>query len=130
MGEPRKEDRGSTCRDEPRELPELDEDKPVNGTAHHHVYADSVPPGACIFTHKGKSVALDQREHALATKLFKARGKGFLDYNVLSRTAGVKDIDILHVVMTTLTAKMEKVDLYIGVKKKLGYWMKEAEADA
>lgn len=107
-----------------------EDDKPVNGTAGGHVYADS-PSGAktIAFHHKGKSVDLEEREHAVMSRLYKATLKSpgaFLDFGVLSKAAGTKDIDILHVVMTRGTEKVKVLGLIVGVKKKLGYWMKEA----
>jgi hypothetical protein len=101
-------------------------DKPVNGTARHHVYADSEDVGQKYqFAYGDKNCLLNKRQLALAAKLQKAMGKGFIDDNVLVHVTGVRDADCLHALVSTVRKAIGPLGLKIERQPKIGYFMAE-----
>lgn len=104
------------------------EDKPVNGSARGHVYADSGEGQKIIFSHNGKSCAVGRPVHTLLTKLHAAMVKnpdGFLGDDLLAKATGRPNVDALHALVSVGRKAVDDMDLHIKRWPKLGYYMRE-----
>lgn len=106
-------------------------DKPVNGTAKGHVYADSEEIGARHeFSHNGRSCLLNKRQHIVATKLHAAMTKvpgGFIPYDVLIKAAGITDKPVLAAEVSRTRKLIRPLGLDIEAQPGMGFFMREAE---
>jgi hypothetical protein len=104
-------------------------DKPLNGSARNHVYADSeTAQRKYTFVHKSKTCMLTKREYDVVTKLHHAMIKvpgGFIDHNILVQAAKVKDKDALGAVISVIRKLILPLGLHIKPQPKMGYWMED-----
>lgn len=92
----------------------------------HHVYADT-PSGEAMktFAHNGKSCRLNERHYAIAEKLYRAMGKGFIDDAQLMKAGRCADLAILQAAISVVRKAVAPMGLTIERVLKMGYAMKE-----
>lgn len=106
-----------------------EDDKPVNGSAHGHVYPDSAAPSLLAFVHKGKSCQLNRKQHAAVLKLHAAMLKcpdGHLDFDTLIKVAGATDRAVMQATLSAARKAIEPLGLKIISVPGFGYRMEES----
>lgn len=83
-------------------------------------------PAMRTFRHGSESVALSEKHHAIAAKLYAARKKGFLVYADLMSEAKTSDVETIRGMVSTLRKQLDPLGLAIHEIQKMGYQMKES----
>ncbi len=113
------------------DLDEVDEviDRPVNGSAKTHVYADSFDGNRKLpFKHNSKTAQMTERQFNFACKLYKAMQKNpgaHLDNDTLMRAINTKELAVLQSTAIAVESLVAPLGLVIGVIRKTGYYMRE-----
>ncbi len=103
---------------------------PFDGTEAVAVPVKADPAATVPFEHAGRQILLTPQCHALAMKLHRAMGKGFLGYDVLMAAAGVPDVAALRPPVNRLRRAVEPIGLDVVTVRRLGYMMRAVEDQA